>query len=622
MILLLALGLAVDPARAAGPEVYPLRADVVLPAAGPLRLVLPPDLVGPAPGDLPRSLLLLDGAGAAVPYTVLRSTDQEGAAEGSLAFAPVEKNAWDVDAAALPVDALVLGFDDLQATGPFAVSVAWSGGRAEHVVYAVDPDLTDQRVELPHVPGPFHVEARPLGPGTPRLTTVTAQTLAAARVEPVRETIEAPDPVLTESGAARWTLRLPGPRAVVAVGIVAKDDLYDRSVGVGSPGTIPDAPLGNVGRVRRVAVGDTRIERAIVDVSGLVDDTLLVEIDTDRGRPLDVERFVVTSVGAELLVREPRPGPHALYGGGRELDAAYDLGTAAHALLRLDPPRVSVPPPVPNPAWVPLPTREGVDAPGPVVNLARFRWGRALEAAGAWARFQLDADVLAHARDDLGDLRVVDAEGRQVPFVLRATGVEAPLALGAPTRVEDGSASLIRVPNPAPDVPVATVRIRTGRDVFRRDVSILADRGRLTETVRSVQWDGPDEGGVLAVAVGRPLGDTLLLRVENGDNPPLPIEGVEATVAGWEVLARLPEGGARLIYGAPDQSAPSYDIFALREEVLRMPLAEGTLGPEEKLGTPEPAAADKALVLAGIGVLALGLLGTTVRVVRGVGKEA
>lgn len=607
-MILVGLALAAEPAD------YARRAELTLPPAGPVRVALPAEWVAAEADRLDGSLLLVDAAGAPVAHAVRLSTDTPATLEDTLFPRPVGVGTWELDAADQPADGLDLQFD---LSEPTRVEVSWDGGATRETLFRVDAELEDRRVALPHVRGPFRVTL----PDRPDVTLegATAVTLSPDDVPAVVETIPAPAPTLTEDGQARWVIPLPGPRTVRAVEIVTPEDVFERYAQAGPPAADGMPSWSGGATLRRVRLGDARVERVRLGGVSVADDVLVVQIGTDRGAPLQVTAFRVESAGAELLVRDAGPGPHTLYGGASKPEPAYDLGTATNALLNASPARVTAPEPAPNPAWVPLPTRLGVDGAGPPLVLARWRWARALGGGPGWVRVELDGAVLAHARADLADLRVVDAEGRQVPFLTRWTGAERELASGAPTREERGGVSLLRLPlADLAEVPIASVRVTTSQPVFQRTVSVVRDRGQLTETVREVTWSGPDTGGTLALDVGQALGRELLVRVDNGDNPPLPVDLLSVTGAVAELYAHLPEGGARLVYGRPGADAPEYDLAMLRDDVLRLPVAAGTLGAEEALQDAGPSGFDKALALAGVGLLAIGLLGMTVRVVRGV----
>ncbi len=620
-------------ALAAEPPTYALSAAVTdLPAQGPARIALPPALVAGNPDGLASGLLLLDAAGKPVPYAVLLSPpDSTWGNDGTedLEFAPIAGLSWRTEAAESPLDALVVTVSDLEDIGPLVATVRWSEGGNEQssrptLLYRLADGTVQQTVALPHVKGPFELDLRRtrllIGPPT-RLTDIEGVRFPADQVPLTEEVLTAPAPVSTEDGTARYFLPLGGVRQVRSVEMIVPDDqdAFERAVTVRGDDS---ALSGNGGSIRRLRIGESDVDRTEVSVDNLVTDRLVLEIATDRGRPLPVVSVIVRSASARLLVRNAGVGPHTLYAGATERASPYDLADAVYELMREETPVVLAQEPAANPVYVPLPTRTGVDAPGPDLRLSRFRFERAIESAPGWVRLLLDRQVLSHARPDLGDLRVVDASGRQVPFLLRATGEEDPWEVvgggeGGFERTEDGTQTRLRILLDS-HAPVATLSIVTGHDVFERQVTLLRDAGRVTVPIRRIVWRGAKQGNTLSIGVNQPVGGELLVRFENGDNPPLPIASVQVTSPRWEVRVRVPEGGARLVYGAPGQSAPSYDLSLLAGEVSGMALSNATLAAEQALAPPPIGRLDQGMTLIGIGLLSIGLAGMAVRVVRGV----
>ncbi len=631
-------------ALAADPSTYALSVPVELPPSGPVRVVLGPDLVGGHPDALPGGLLLADASGRAIPYAVLTSARDAGTSEEDLYFRPTDATVWETEATDAPIDALVLDVMDLEGMGPFYATVSWREGGAvvsapRELLYRVDGH-EGRTIDLPHVAGPFRVALQaPSGDGRgrrePRLVDLTAVRNAPDHVPPIVEVLELSAPVLTEEGTARYTLRLGGMRSVRALrfGVPASVDVLDRAVTVRLPRTEGYGRyslrndygyIGQVtGNIQRVRVGEARVDRMEVEMATepTVGDTLIVEVALDRGEPLPIDTIEVVSTGAHLVARDVGGGPHTLYGGATEAASPYDLAIALPDLLRGPVARVVAPTAAPNPAFVAVPTRAGVDTAGVDLSLARFHYERDIVGSPGWARIPVDREVLARSRADLGDLRVIDAAGQQVPFLLWRTGDEEPWATGPLEQVEKGSTTQIRVPLDG-TAPVASVLIETSNSVFEREVSILRDAGRTTVALRRLTWQGPTRGGTLSVFLDERIGDALLVRIENGDNPPLAIDAVRVTTPRWELRARIPEGGARLVYGAPGVTGPSYDLSLLDEEVRRMPVGDATLGEERPLAAPLPGVVDRGLTLVGIGLLAAGLLGMVVRVLRGVPAPA
>lgn len=629
-------------ASAAEPSAYALAAPVTVPPTGPVRISLGPDLVGGQPDALASGLLLTDASGAGVPYAVLRSTQDVSPYIEDLDFRPEGEAVWVTDASDTPVDGLMLDVMDLEGLGPFTATVQWwrggewvggsDGSTGGELLYHLADGTEDRLVDVPHVTGPFRIVLS--GYGTrPRLLDVSSVRQLPGYVPPVVEPVSLAAPVLTEEGMARYTIRLGGPRAVrsIRLHVPAGFDVFERSVRVRRPSSLqptyngaytPEAFDGAYdyggdvsGTVRRIRVGGGRVDQVDVTV-GFSSDLLVLDVATDRGEPLPIERVDVISEGVQLLVRDAGAGPHTLYGAASEASAPYDLGVAAPELLDADPPLVVAGVAAENPVYVPTPTREGVDGPGPDLALSRFHFERDVVAEPGWARIPLDRSVLARTREDLGDVRLVDAEGRQVPFLLWSTGEEDAWDTAPFTREEKGTTTQLRVPLDG-TAPVASVLLETSQSVFEREVEILRDAGRATIAIRRVHWQGPQRGGTLSVAIGQRIGDTLLVRIENGDNPPLAIDAVRVTSPRWELRARVPEGGARLVYGAPGARAPDYDLSLLTEDVRRMPVPEATLGEERELTPPTPGLVDRGLSVIGIGLLAIGLLGMVVRVLRG-----
>jgi len=529
------------------------------------------------------------------------------------------------------VDALTFEVrGSIERDGPYRVTVegaqgdGWAPLGPPTMLYDLDGPMgrhTVNRVRVPHVRGALRVTVVPLEGGLTELMTVTGESWPSGRVEPTLERVEVGDPVLVDGARARYVLRLPGARRVTGLTFEVAGDIFDREVWAGTPGPDGQPSLTSAGSIRRVSIAGTTIDMVEITGMDLRTDTLVVDVATDRGRPLAVSAVRVESPGEALLVRDAGPGPHKLYVGSVEEARTYDLGVATNELLRMSPVRGQVGALVVNPAFVPRPTREGVDAPGAELPTAGFRWRRPIVGAPGWSRVVLDRATLTHVSRDLTDLRVVDAQGRQVPFLSRSSGVGVVMKTGPMVREEVGQYSRIRVPLDESDVPVDSVTLATGNDVFERQVSIKVDRGSATQTVRSVDWTGAGDGRALVLAVGQPLGRELLLEIDNGDNPPLPVTSVTVTTPTSELALRIPEGGASLVYGRRGERSPRYDLTQLAAEAQGLRLNDAELGPESELAGPELSFFDQLVVVAAVGLLALGLVAMTVRVLRAVPVE-
>jgi hypothetical protein len=599
---------------AADLSTYARQAPVVLPAQGTVRVAVPPELVGAHPEALDGNLRLVDGAQSPVQYAVLRSSTGGTQERNELDLSPEDLDHWLTEYTDAPTDAVILAVTPND--GPFYATVSWAANgqwiAAPRTLMYGDDGEDGRTLAVPHVQGPFRVHIEGID-SRRRLIDVTAVRDAPDFVPFVEETVAVSEPTLREDGTARYVLKLGGERYVRALRfeIPASEGILNRQVTVRTP----DNPYGSAGVIRRIRVGDTNVERVTISVENVASDTLFVDVQRDRELPLPIEEIDVLSEGAFLVVTDAGAGPHTLYTDGTEPEPAHDLAVALPDLLRSPTPVVPLGGVEPNPVYVAEPTREGVDDPGPDLALGRFRYERPIEGSG-WSRVSIGREVLAHARPDLGDVRVVDATGRQVPFLLWDRGEEELWPVSDFTREEVGSQTRIRVPLEG-DAPVARLELRTSKGVFSRNVSILRDLGRSTVSIRFVTWNGPDQGSVLSLDLNERMGDALLVTIDNGDDPPIPIDSVAITTRVWELRTKLPEGGARLVYGAAGASAPSYDLDLLRTEVRAMQLADATLGDERALSAPVPGLVDRGATLLGVAMLALGLLGVLLRVLLG-----
>lgn len=597
MVLLLSAASAADPVVEA-----PERAHFEAPAQGAVRVRLPAGAVGADPAQLGQSLVLRDAAGNAVPFALL-TTDRVPFNEEKLDLVQTSTHRWTVGPSTRAVRWLRFGDlgggwhpNQLQIVGlgSFSFPVGTLDGEA---VRAAD-------VPVPEGRGPWTVES------ASHLWDVVGVSYPDEWVAPDCVTIPAEPGALTEAGFSRHAVDLGGPRRVRSLQVLTDAEVFDRTVQVFVPGETREY-YGTSWPLRRLKLGGATFDASRVEDLDLPADALLVDISADTTGELPVTAFEVCSTAAELLLRDPGQGPFTLYVGADSGGLSGDLAFAGPELARMATTVVTEVTLEANPDHVPLETREGLDAPGAVLPLVKWKWARPFTAAG-WQKVRLDREVLARALPDLHDLRVVDAEDRQVPYTLRRTGRETAWDIGELQRKEVGHTTELRIPLGQDDAPVATLRLHTSRDVFSRSITVLRDRGTQTEPLRTVSWQGSGQGTTIAIAVDAVVGRELLVRIDNGDNAPLPIESATVTFPEWELRANVP-AGARLVYGSRNADAPRYDLTLLGSALGERKLAVGELGAPAAIGGPSLATGERLAVLAVVGVLALGLLALLAR---------
>ena len=291
------------------------------------------------------------------------------------------------------------------------------------------------------------------------------------------------------------------------------------------------------------------------------------------------------------------PATALVVGNPRATAPRYDLATLSSSFADL---------PVLNPAPAGTPGVEASTVPfGPLVANPRHQPidplasvlvdGAPLEPR-AWSgkksviietpglqRLDLDRDVLAGARRDLGDLRL-ERQGHQVPYVIERTSREWELPLTAeldndPERPRVGRWR-IAVPK---NLPITRLTLTSRQPLFQRFLQLMdtpadprvTSRNRL---LTAESWTRTPEtvDRPFTLKLGSaPEGDTLLLEVDNGDNAPLVLDRVTAWYPVVRILFRAPDTQpVTLLFGDKAVLPPSYDVSLVATELINADAAD------------------------------------------------
>jgi hypothetical protein len=244
-------------------------------------------------------------------------------------------------------------------------------------------------------------------------------------------------------------------------------------------------------------------------------------------------------------------------------------------------------------------------APGATLSRERFRAAWAVTAAGAAAgdlvRLALPDAVYAQARADLGDLRLVVAN-RQIPYLHWTPPDPVPVVESADLRPEAEKGrhySRIEVYLPAANLPLSEIQLTAPPSPLRRPVGVrYPDPGppglapREERLVAHDDWDCLPEPPLpcrLALPVAGPAPHHLTLRFADGDNAPLDAVNLAVWRRRDVLLFAWPgQGRVQLLAGAPEMTAPVYDLAALAEVLPSRPwqLAEVGLSGDLRQGAP------------------------------------
>lgn len=453
-----------------------------------------------------------------------------------------------------------------------------------------DPVRERLTVELPPLSpadGPLQLEIEVVGEGgyvepTVQLTATTGP------VAPPTLSVPLPiDAQVDRDGRTVYELARPVGLAPDRIRLTTDADHFYRSVRVldlAQGRAARELGRGVVFRVASVA-GAERLE---IDVSRADGERIRIEIDDGDSPPL-------SSPGFEAVVRQPTLVFDAdgrdlrlRFGGGRAHRARYDVqrfvGTwLGDRLVALDVPEASLGEPSDNVAFDDGPALRFAMRPGRAAELPRFTHVAPVTVEGAregLSRLRLPPAVLSIAAADLSDVRIVDGEGRQWPYLtsphLESDRVDA--EIGAP--VIDDRRSTYAIALPVDRVVLDRLVVHTSAPYVDRPYVLrgIDERGRRVELSRGRLTRAPDEAAPLELAFEATRVSEVALVVEDGSDAPLPIDRVELSMPSATLFLAAPDGSYRLLVGDAEAEAPAYEIARATDLVLAVKAADATVG--------------------------------------------
>ncbi len=643
---LLSAGLATGKAGEPGHERY--ERPVLPGAAGPNRLE--PDvalLAGAVPFEIGgdgsgtggglADLRLVDAAGREVPYLLVQPTRRgpEWREGRLLPLTPTKtESGFEVDlGTAGPVDRLrVSGLP-----APFLKRFRLEGGGdRSHWTLLVPQgtlfDLPDERLRLTEVDFPegdfryLRVTWNDTSSGRQPMPGGAAARLArAVDPGPAARVPVACERRPSEPGKSRFHLRLPGARLpVVALELAVPGGPLLRAATV-TEGRLDAERSRDTTEITPVRLGEATLRRAVRGDLAAADLRIPLEapegpdleltVDDGSNPPLDLAG--VTAILAPLpwiYFEAAGTAPlTARFGDPRAVAPRYDLEAAREEIShRQAPPAVA--------RWGKVrdrEPREGVAAESPLPALgapldpAKFRYRRPVPTAPpGLTALLLDAAVLSRSAVELADLRLADATGRQVPYLLEKR--DEPLSLALPKlqrqakKGDPPSLSRYSVELPYPSLPGARLILGTTARVFEREVRLVEPQeiaGAQTRrsgaepeerTVALASWrhaDTETPAPALTLEIPPSQATRFELLVEEGDNAPLPLDAPHLLLPATRLrffYPPHPQTPLKLLYGQPGLPTPRYDLALLAPRLLGEAAHEIALAPEARATVPEP----------------------------------
>lgn len=415
-----------------------------------------------------------------------------------------------------------------------------------------------------------------------------------------------------------------------AISVTSSTASFSRALEVGSvaPGGMR-VVLGRGGLLRVAGLDAPELLTVRLDAGG--GDTLEIAIEDGDSPPL-ADLAVKAEVRVPSLLFDPGRARFLRWGGSRARAPRYDLMTMDLAgLVRgRELATAILGTPEPNPEHDDTPALAFAMRAGQPVALERHTHRAPLtvtDARDGLSRFRVPPELWAAAREDLADLRVVDAEGRQWPYLLSpAAGTDelaSRVARGTPTE-DDGHRTRHEVSLSARAVSPMIVRIELPPQLVSRRVvahgtrpdgqdAVLGEVSFVTSADTPARVEVPLFGERVVA---------LWLEVDNGDEAPLAIEEVIVVQQAHEIQLVAPAGEYGVVVGDLDAEAPSYDLYRAEALLALLEADDAELGPlAENPAYHEPTFFERSgwetIVLTGVlGLVVLVLFVLTLRIAR------
>lgn len=329
-------------------------------------------------------------------------------------------------------------------------------------------------------------------------------------------------------------------------------------------------------------------ESVEVPVSQLRQATFTITIDDGDSPPL--EDLAIEAILSQPTLLFFEPVSLLRFGGGRVRAPHYDLDGLQGSWMidRLvdgstTPTDATLGPVRPSPTWDPAPALSFLHRPGVAVTAADYRLAAPLTVATApegASHFLLSPAALSALAEDRSDLRIVDAEARQWPYLVtdRPT-TTMPLTVSAPSR--DGDETRYVLGLPVERANLDELRLVADAELVSRAVRVVGIDARGDEVTlgQGMLQHVPGQTEPMTVALSSTRVEGLTLIVSDGDESPLAFSSVEAALQTSEIFLVAPPGEYRVLLGDDDATPASYDIERARELLVAIPLADAVLGP-------------------------------------------
>jgi hypothetical protein len=608
-------------------RLFPQQAKITAEQAGLVRLPLPPEVIAACRPDL-SDLRIFDANGREVAYLAdsARGLDVGVAAKESFKpevlslrrdqetpehAPPTHRESYELS---IPPPSEAGGWELEIETSvrhfarEVSVAIARDGGRIDLVsgfpLFRLDADTQRTRVPLGALAGEHLIVAIEGREGTYLEPSFRFE--STRMFDPLRRVVVPLEKLSQHSNDGITSVEFQRPSGIVpdVLEIRTNTGSFRRTVRVWDerPGSA-DVRLG-VGVLYRVA-GPRSAKHLVIPMRAARGHILRVEIEDADSPPLIEVGFDAVLSGPVLIFELPGGTREATlrFGGGRAHRPRYDLSalllrrhqefsgdraraaaelydSAALGLALLG--QIAA-----NPDFDATPALAFAMHAGATIDERMYEYRRPLSIVPApegLSRLRLTAEDVAVARADLADVRIVDSDGSQWPYLIKRHAGTTSVPLSLTEQDRDGRVSVYRFEPSVAPLPLNSMTFDAKAAYFDRPYELLvtdeegsersAARGRLRKDGRNPK--------PVSISFDATRVSALELRIEDGDDAPLTLGPVSAQLSLAEVFLVAREGDYHLLIGHPDDETPRYELERVRDVVLAVKASSLASGPLEK----------------------------------------
>jgi hypothetical protein len=600
----LALGSAGSaPGAALNPNEWKFQQNLEISRAGLLKVALPPSTLDAARSDL-ADLRLVNARGEEIPYAIHLTSRPHAMIEAPQGFRvelqPFATQIRIETGSAKPLDHVTLATPASRFVKAARLEISIDGKEwsllADGLPLARQPGLNAVSLPLANAVAPYirviiddrRTPVVPFTSAALHLAAPAADEGIAFDAEIVKREEYAQKTVLEIDTHAR---NLP----LVSFEIITPAPLFSRLMRVTRRDLENGEPME-----RTVAEGQIfrtpalREQRTVAaDFTSTTRD-LQIEITNGDDAPLPIEKIRVTRRPVTLIFSAVEPGTYQLLTGRTQVAAPkYDLGRLTAELENIRETSVRISDPEINPRYTKPDALADTPIAGSVIDVAPWKFRKSVRAGQPGTQeLELDLEVLAHAERDFRDLRLVRDE-RQVPYLLEHAPLHRRIVLRTEI-VPDASKprqTRWKIRLPLAGVPLQRLTLVSSTRLFERRFQVFEEvRDQRGEPYRRSLGEGDlwtrtleRNGETFSIELpAGPVGDTLYLETDNGDNPPITIDEVRADFPVVRLLFRSDQQPLTLYYGSRDAVRPRYDLELMATPLLQDEKSPAQLGEEER----------------------------------------